>query len=126
MSRLPRQQRQILNAAFVERSQAQLQGNVLYVRSSRGRLNLEVGGKGLTPAGKAFYASARDAQGNRLRWRPRTVAREPDLDRAVERTSKDGLRRYLVAPDGSKRLTMDWDAIGLKMVPTKLGRRFYR
>lgn len=123
---LPRQTRQVLNAAFVERSQPQLQGNVLYVRSSRGRVNIEAGGKGLSAAGKAYHASARNAQGDRLKWRPRTVAREPDIERAVERTTKDGLRKFIQGPDGKRRLTMDWDAIGLKMVPTKLGRRFYR
>ena len=122
---VPRAQRRIVNAAFAESVQPVIQKNVLFIRTSQGRLNIESGGRGLTPAGKLYYASARDPDGRRLKWKPQTVSREPNLARAIEKPTKDGMRRFIEAPDGKRRLTMDWDPIRLRMFPTKLGKQFY-
>ena len=93
---LNRKHRQVINAA--------VQGNIdpvlsqdrktLYVRTPQGRVSLEITGQGLTAAGREYYRR------RGIRWHPRTVA-GIDYERAgPERTARDGMQRYIVAPDG--------------------------
>ena len=84
-----RAQRAIVNQAIRDRISPQLSQDKkqLYVKTWRGRVVLESGGKGLSPAGKLSFTGDR-------RWTPKTVG-EPDWGNLKERATKDGLRRFV-------------------------------
>ena len=117
---LTRQQRQVVNAAVAGNIEPRLSQNrkVLDVRTPAGRVSLEISGQGLTSAGREYFRR------RGIRWRPRTVA-GIDYERAVESTSKDGLSKYIVGPDGKKKVTQYFDAQILRIRTTKVGRQYY-
>ena len=114
------QQRRVINAAVAGTVEPRLSQNrkVLDVRTPQGRVSLEISGQGLTEAGREYF------RGRGIRWRPGTVA-GIDYERAEERTSRDGLSKYIVAPDGKKKVTQFFDAQTLRIRTTKVGRAYY-
>ena len=112
---LARQQRQVVNAAVAGNIAPTLSQNrkVLDVRTPQGRVSLEISGQGLTEAGREYFRR------RGIRWRPRTVA-GIDYERAEERTSRDGLSKFIVGPDGKKRVTQYFDAQSLRIRPLEL------
>ena len=114
------QQRRVLNAAVAAGTEPRLSQNrkVLDVRTPQGRVSLEISGQGLTEAGREYYRR------RGIRWRPRTIA-GIDFERAVERTSKDGLSKSIVAPDGKKKVMQFFDVQTLRIRTTRVGRQYY-
>ena len=99
------QQRRVINAAVAAGTDPRLSQNrkVLDVRTPAGRVSLEISGQGLTEASREYFRR------RGMRWRQRTVA-SIDYERAEERTSRDGLSKFIVGPAGKKRVTQYFDA----------------
>ena len=107
------QQRRVINAAVAGAIEPRFNQNrkVLNVRTAQGRVSLEISGQGLTEAGREYFRR------RGIRWRPRTVA-GIEFERAEEKTSRDGLSKFVVGPDGKKRVTQFFDAQTLRIRTT--------
>ena len=79
----------------------------LFIQTALGRLLLESKGR-LTKLGEKFF------QGKGISWRARTSSES--LDGLEPRWTKDGLRQFVILPNGKKVLLLDWDPIGLEPI----------